>query len=135
MGQILDRIKNLVSTEINSNKLSNYDENRMKDLEQIIKELNSTSSNSQFNNQMNDENNKFDLKNNKITSESQALKILELPDDADIEMIKSAYKKKMLEYHPDRVSNLGRELQILAEMKTKEINEAYEFLKKSKNIE
>jgi len=107
----------------------------MKDLEQIIKELNSTSSNSQFNNQMNDENNKFDLKNNKITSESQALKILELPDDADIEMIKSAYKKKMLEYHPDRVSNLGRKLQILAEMKTKEINEAYEFLKKSKNIE
>jgi curved DNA-binding protein CbpA len=31
----------------------------------------------------------------------------------------------MLEYHPDRVSNLGEELQALAEEKSKAINEAY----------
>jgi len=134
MGQILNRIKDIVSSEINSNKSSNLDENRTKDLEQIINELNSSNSSSQFNSQMNGEEKEFNY-NNKITSESQALEILELPDDADADMIKSAYKQKMMEYHPDRVSNLGRELQILAEMKTKEINEAYEYLKKYKNIE
>jgi len=35
----------------------------------------------------------------------------------------------MNEYHPDKVSMLGDELKTLAESKTKEINEAYEFLK------
>jgi len=50
-------------------------------------------------------------------------------------MIKSAYKQRMMEYHPDKVNNLGKELQNLAENKTKEINEAYEFLKKSKILD
>jgi DnaJ like chaperone protein len=39
--------------------------------------------------------------------------------------VKEAYRERMLEYHPDRVSNLGEELQALAEEKSKAINEAY----------
>lgn len=39
--------------------------------------------------------------------------------------------KKMLEnYHPDKVSHLGKEFQIFAEKKTKDINKAYFYFKK-----
>ena len=36
----------------------------------------------------------------------------------------------MKEYHPDKVSNMAKELQELALKRTKEINEAYEYFKK-----
>lgn len=49
---------------------------------------------------------------------------------ASIKEIKEAYKKKMNEYHPDRVSGLGKELYDLAEEKSKKINQAYEESKK-----
>ena len=41
--------------------------------------------------------------------------------------IKKAYKKKIGEYHPDRVDNMGAEIKELALKKTKEINIAYEY--------
>jgi len=44
--------------------------------------------------------------------------------------IKKAYKKKMKEYHPDRVSTMADELKELALNRTKEINNAYEYFKK-----
>jgi len=56
--------------------------------------------------------------------------ILELKQGASFEEIKNAYKKKMKEYHPDKVANLGKELRELAEKKAKEINDAYEKLMK-----
>ena len=41
--------------------------------------------------------------------------------------IKKSYKKKIGEYHPDRVDNMGAEIKELALKKTKEINIAYEY--------
>lgn len=38
--------------------------------------------------------------------------------------------KRVSEYHPDKVATLGEELRKLAEEKTKQINEAYEHLKR-----
>lgn len=47
-------------------------------------------------------------------------------------------RKKYLElialYHPDKVFDLGEELKILAEVKTKQINAAYDWMKKKYNI-
>lgn len=51
--------------------------------------------------------------------------ILEVKKDASLQEIKKAYRKKILQYHPDKVSCLGKEFQILAEEKTKKINAAY----------
>lgn len=42
-----------------------------------------------------------------------------------LEELRAAYRKRVCEYHPDKVATLGAELQALAEQKTKEINEAY----------
>ena len=57
--------------------------------------------------------------------------ILEVSPNATLEEIKKAYLDKITKYHPDKVVSLGKELQLLAEEKTKEINEAYnEALKK-----
>ncbi|MEN6296019.1 MAG: DnaJ domain-containing protein [Chloroherpetonaceae bacterium] len=133
MGQILNRLKDLVNSEVNSKKSSGIDDDQAIDLEKIIQELKSSQTDSKFD----DRTDESDYKNDSSTrvfTVSQALKILELPENATNEMIKSAYKQRMMEYHPDKVNNLGKELQNLAENKTKEINEAYEFLKKIKNI-
>ena len=54
--------------------------------------------------------------------------ILNLPPDADQEAIKAAYRKLANQYHPDKVSHLGKEFQDLAEKRFKEIQEAYEKL-------
>jgi uncharacterized Zn finger protein (UPF0148 family) len=43
--------------------------------------------------------------------------------------IKKAYKKRISEYHPDKVSTLGAELREVAERKSKEVNDAYRRLK------
>lgn len=54
--------------------------------------------------------------------------VLNLPPDADQETIKAAYRKLANQYHPDKVSHLGKEFQDLAERKFKEIQEAYQKL-------
>lgn len=52
--------------------------------------------------------------------------ILEVSPNATLEEIKKAYINKISKYHPDKVASLGKEFQLLAEEKTKELNEAYE---------
>jgi DnaJ like chaperone protein len=42
--------------------------------------------------------------------------------------MKSAYRKRVAEYDPDKVAALGAELRGLAEAKTKQINEAYRLI-------
>ena len=62
-------------------------------------------------------------------------KILEIEDLQDFEKIKASYRKKIAQYHPDRVGAMGPEIREVAEKKAKEINEAYEhFRKKFKSL-
>lgn len=56
--------------------------------------------------------------------------ILGISRRASQEEIKKAYRKKMAEYHPDKVAHLGEELQDKAAEKTREIQQAYEALTK-----
>lgn len=60
--------------------------------------------------------------------------ILGLEEPVDIKMVKSTYRKIIAQYHPDRVVAMGPEIQEVAEKKAKEINEAYEFLRKKFDI-
>jgi len=52
--------------------------------------------------------------------------VLELSPDASVEQIRDAYRRRISQYHPDKVASLGRELQELADAKTKEIALAYQ---------
>jgi len=54
--------------------------------------------------------------------------VLEIEPDATRRDIKKAYKKKMLEYHPDKVHSLGKKWREFAEEESKKINEAYHAL-------
>ncbi len=54
---------------------------------------------------------------------------LGLTEPADPTKIKSSYRKLVKQYHPDNVQHLGLEFLALAEQRTKEINEAYSYLK------
>ncbi len=52
--------------------------------------------------------------------------VLQVPADASMQEITQAYRRRMSEYHPDKVAPLGEELRQVAERRTKEINLAYE---------
>jgi len=66
-----------------------------------------------------------------ITDHSQLSRhyeILRIRPGATLDEIRTAYRRRLLEYHPDKVATLGMEIQALAEEKTKQINEAYTLL-------
>lgn len=56
--------------------------------------------------------------------------ILGLSPGAGFTEVKAAYRKLSMQYHPDKVGHLGEEFKKVAEEKMKEINNAYEYLKK-----
>ena len=63
-------------------------------------------------------------------SKDNAYKILEIDKDATVDEIKRAYRKMAKKYHPDRVIHLGKEHQVGAEEKFRQVQEAYEQLQK-----
>jgi len=58
--------------------------------------------------------------------------ILGVPPDATMEEIQKAYKERIKQYHPDKVSHLGEEFSYLANEKFLEIQKAYGALKKQR---
>ena len=61
-------------------------------------------------------------------------RVLEISPDASDQEIKRAYRKMANKYHPDKVSHLGKEMQSSAEEKFKAVNNAYQQLKKDRNM-
>lgn len=56
-------------------------------------------------------------------------KVLGIEPSATPDEVRAAYKKKILEYHPDRVTCLGEKLKQVADAESKSINAAYSELK------
>jgi len=63
-----------------------------------------------------------------------AYQVLEIDKDATDEEVKRAYKRLALKHHPDKVASLGQDVQKAAEQKFKAISEAYDRIKKERNI-
>lgn len=129
MKQIINRIGRFIKSEVKSSKFeanSNFDHEHDNDLKKIIDELENEKNNFKTNQKQSN----FDHKTQKITL-NQAIIILGVNNNATKEEIKASYKKKVMEYHPDRVDSLGAELKDLAKKKTLEINQAYDLLKKN----
>ena len=69
-----------------------------------------------------------------IKDSKSAYKVLEITPQATDEELKKAYKKMAVKYHPDKVSHLGEDVQKAANDKFKEVNVAYEQIKKERGI-
>lgn len=61
--------------------------------------------------------------------------VLDVSPAASGREIQTAYRKKMSEYHPDKVATLGQELRELAERKSKDIDAAYKRAKLERGFE
>jgi DnaJ like chaperone protein len=74
------------------------------------------------------------IRNMFIPETDSAYKILEVTSTATNDEIKKAYRAMAMKYHPDKVSHLGEDFRKTADEKFKKVNEAYEKIKKERNI-
>ncbi len=136
MGQLFNRIsrfikseiKDVVETDLGSVATHPYLDDSDEELKKIIDELNKDKTSKEqpgYNTKNNDAQNN----EKKVFTIDDAYATLSINSSVTIEEIKSAYKQKVKEYHPDRVASLGVELKQLAEQKTQQINKAYDMIK------
>lgn len=72
---------------------------------------------------------------NMFVPETDSLyKILEIEKSATNDEVKKAYRRMAMKYHPDKVSHLGEDFKKTADEKFKKVNEAYEKIKKERNM-
>lgn len=68
------------------------------------------------------------------TDTKSAYDILEIDENATEAEIKKAYRKMAVKYHPDKISSLGDDIKKAAKEKFMKVQEAYEIIKKQRNI-
>ena len=74
------------------------------------------------------------IRNMFVPETDSSYKILEIKPVATDKEVKKAYRRMAMKYHPDKVSHLGEEFRKTADEKFKKVNEAYEKIKKERNI-
>lgn len=74
------------------------------------------------------------IRNMFIPDTDSYYRILETDPSASDEEIKKAYRKMAMKFHPDRVAHLGDEIRKDAGEKFRKVNEAYEHIKKERNM-
>jgi DnaJ like chaperone protein len=74
------------------------------------------------------------IKNMFVPETDSSYKILEVERSSSDEEVKKAYRKMAMKYHPDKVIHLGEEYRKSAEEKFKSVNEAFEKIKKERNM-
>jgi|GEM_PF-630295 len=122
---LINTVNLLFSVATADNYFSAEEELMISEIETIFGVIGKTSYSFYRNNQS---------KNKEEMNESKYYEILGLKSDCNISEIKSAYRKLVMLYHPDRVQHLGMEFSELAEEKIKEINNAYEYFSKKYNL-
>lgn len=65
---------------------------------------------------------------------NHAYRILEVDPSASDDEVKKAYRRMAMKYHPDKVAQLGEEVQRAAHEKFKKVQEAYEAIQKERGM-
>lgn len=68
------------------------------------------------------------------TDKEWAYKVLEITRTVTNEEVKKAYRKMALKHHPDKVAQMGEDVQRAANEKFRKVQEAYEAIKKERGI-
>jgi DnaJ like chaperone protein len=63
-----------------------------------------------------------------------AYTILEIESSATDEEVKKAYRRMAMKYHPDKLATMGDDIQKAAHEKFSMVNQAYEAIKKERNL-
>lgn len=74
------------------------------------------------------------IKNMFVPETDSSYKILEIEPSSTNEEVKKAYRKMAVKYHPDKVNHLGEDIRKSADEKFARVNEAYEKIKKERNM-
>lgn len=74
------------------------------------------------------------IRNMFVPETDSSYKILEIEPSATDEEVKKAYRRMAMKYHPDKVSHLGDEFRKKADEKFRKVNEAYEKIKKERDM-
>lgn len=74
------------------------------------------------------------IRNMFVPETDSSYKILEIERSATNEEVKKAYRRMAMKYHPDKVSHLGEDYKKTANDKFRKVNEAYERIKKERNM-
>jgi DnaJ like chaperone protein len=74
------------------------------------------------------------IKNMFIPETDSSYKILEIERSSSNDDVKKAYRRMAMKYHPDKVSHLGDDVRKSADEKFARVNEAYEKIKKERNM-
>ncbi|MGL4957221.1 MAG: TerB family tellurite resistance protein [Bacteroidales bacterium] len=68
------------------------------------------------------------------TDSNWAYKVLEIERSASNEEVKKAHRRMAKKYHPDKVAQMGDDMQKSANERFRKVQEAYEFIKKERNM-
>jgi len=60
--------------------------------------------------------------------------ILGVAPSAGNDELEQAYRKRMSEYHPDRVASAAKEIRDMADRRAREINQAYDRIKRERGL-
>jgi DnaJ like chaperone protein len=74
------------------------------------------------------------IRNMFVPETDSSYKILEIEPSATNDELKKAYRRMAMKYHPDKVSHLGEDFKKTADEKFKKVNEAYERIRKERNM-
>ena len=69
-----------------------------------------------------------------VKDTDNAYVILGIQKSASDEEVKMAYREMAKKYHPDKVAHLGEEVKKAAEEKFRNVNDAYDLIKKERGI-
>jgi len=60
--------------------------------------------------------------------------VLGIDSAASDDELEQAYRRRMSEYHPDRVANAAPEIRDIADQRSREINQAYDRIKRQRGL-